>query len=175
MFAIGALAAGVQLRLARTRSWLFDIFAVLAIALMIWRFAVQYGRSEDSGFGWLGIPYDFPWFILVVGAILVTAPSSLLVGRVLDNPVTRYVARISFGIYVWHYVVLELVRVWWLPGLTYANFADTGAYILACVVVAGVSGLIAHLSYYLLELRFIRWAQRPGTDRAAATLSPAAG
>ena len=28
-------------------------------------------------------------------------------GRLVDNPFARYTARISFGIYIWHYLLLE--------------------------------------------------------------------
>lgn len=60
-----------------------------------------------SGF-LLSLPF---WKALDAGENL----PSLIVGRLLENKVTSYIAQVSFGVYVWHYLVLELVRELWMP------------------------------------------------------------
>ena len=103
------------------------------------------------------------------------APSSVLVGRLLDNPATRYVARISFGIYVWHYPVLELIRVYWDPQINHGAAVDPVRFAMTSAIVTGITVVIAHISYTMLEAPVIRWARsrerRPDAQRP--DLSPA--
>lgn len=177
MFAIGALAAGVQVRIAAIRHWSFDLLCLFGIAAGILVIAqLLVARVDASGFGLLGIPYSFPWFQLCVALVLAVTPSSVLVGRLLDNPASRYIATISFGIYIWHYVVLELVRKYWAPDIDHGSMADPWKFVLVSAVVTAITFVIAHASFHLLENPVIRWArgrERRGVD--AATLSPAAG
>jgi peptidoglycan/LPS O-acetylase OafA/YrhL len=178
MFAIGALAAGVQVRLARFRSWLFYLATLAGLALMVWAFwrHTEVRGGTPDGFAFLGVPYHFPVFHLTVALVLAAAPSSVLAGRLLDNPLTRYVARISFGIYIWHYLVLELVRRYWAPEMDHGAMADPVAFMVVSTVITAITLAIAHFSFYLVENPVIGWArgrERRGID--AATLSPAAG
>jgi len=176
MFAIGALAAGLQVRLARFKSWLFDIATLVALGLMVWAFWRQTLVRGPDGFAFLGIPYGFPVFHLTVAAVLAVAPSSVLTGRLLDNPLTRYLARISFGIYVWHYLVLELVRRYWTPDIDHGSMADPVKFVVVSMVITAITVVIAHFSFYLVENPMIRWARsRERGNADGATLSPAAG
>lgn len=177
MFAIGALAAGVQVLWAGRKHWIFDALSLAAIASSIWVIAGHLGsRADPSGYGVLGVPYNFPWFQLSIAAVLATTPSSVLVGKLLDNPVTRYFATISFGIYVWHYVVLELVRRYWAPDIDHGSMSDPIKFVVVCSVVTLITVVVSHLSFHLLENPVIQWARgREKKSTETATLSPAAG
>ncbi len=178
MFAVGALAAGAQVLVARFRSWFFDLVTIAGLALMVWAFwrHTQVRGGTPDGFAFLGVPYDFPSFHLMVAVVLAAAPSSVLLGRLLDNRVTRYLARISFGIYVWHYLVLELVRFYWVPDIDHGAMVDPARFVVVSAVITAITMGIAHLSFYLVENPIILWAR--GRERRSvdtATLSPAAG
>lgn len=177
MFAIGALAAGIQVRWARLRHWSFDLLSLAGIGLGIWVIGdLLASKVDPSGFGFLGVPYSFPWFQLCVALVLAAAPSSVLLGKILDNRVTRYVATISFGIYVWHYVVLELVRLYWAPDIDHGRMADPQKFVMVSGVITALTIIVSHLSFHLIENPVIRWAR--GRERKSinsATLSPAAG
>lgn len=160
IFAIGALAAGLQVMLARRRSLLFDGLTVLGLALFVWALWQQSLSRGADGFAFLGIPYGFPVFPLIVGFILAVTPSSVLAGRVLDNPLTRFIAKISFGIYIWHYLVLELVRVSWAPDIDHGSMEDPMRFLLVSGVITGITVAISAASYWLLEAPVIRWARR---------------
>jgi peptidoglycan/LPS O-acetylase OafA/YrhL len=177
MFAIGALAAGVQVRLAGIRHWGFDLLSLAGMGLGIWVIAdLLASKVDPSGFGLLGVPYSFPWFQLCVALVLAATPSSVLLGRLLDNPVTRYIATISFGIYVWHYVVLELARIWWAPDIDHGSMADPVRLLIVGGAITLTSAIVAHLSFQFIENPIIRWARgRERSNVTAATLSPAAG
>ena len=173
IFAIGSLAAGVQLWLARHRSWIFDLIVVAIIALTVWQFEMQSRNPDDAGYGVLGIPYGFPVFPATIAALLAITPSSVLVGRLLDNPVTVFLARISFGIYIWHYLVIELVRLWWDPRLTYGSETSIAQFGVSALIVVGASLVLATASFYLIERPAIRWARglekRPAPAPISAT------
>jgi peptidoglycan/LPS O-acetylase OafA/YrhL len=161
VFAIGSLAAGIQVLLARHTSWIFDLAALLAAAASVyWLLAVQVVQPNGEGWGWLEIPYGFPWFPLTVAAFLTAAPQSRMLGALLDNPPVRYLARISFGIYVWHYVVLELVRLLVAPDMAVAKMDDPVRFLLLSALVIGISVLIAHLSFRFFESPVMQWARR---------------
>jgi len=90
--------------------------------------------------------------------------------------VSRYVARISFGIYIWHYPVLELVRLWWDPRIDHGRAADPVQFLVTCGVVVAITVVIAHLSFRFVESPAIRWARRhEPRPEGTATLAPAAG
>lgn len=176
MFAVGALAGGLQTLVARRRGVLFDLLAMIGIGLAIYTLNLQLGAPTPDGWGWLGVPYGFPWFALSVALILAATPSSASVGRLLDNAVSRYVARISFGIYIWHYPVLELVRLWWDPRIDHGRAADPVQFLVTCGVVVAITVVIAHLSFRFVESPAIRWARRhEPRPEGTATLAPAAG
>jgi peptidoglycan/LPS O-acetylase OafA/YrhL len=177
MFAIGSLAAGFQVMVARYRNLLFDLLSVAGIALSVWLYIEQAEARGTEGYGFLGVPYAYPWFELTVAVVLFATPSSVFVGRILDNPVTRYIAQISFGIYIWHYVVLELVHLYWAP-TTYGHgqATDLVTYLGVSVVICAFTVLISHLSFRWMEKPIIDWARgRERRPSESSTLSPAAG
>ena len=177
MFATGALAAGIQAKLARYRNFAFDGLALLALVAVIVLLGIQTQARGTESYGLLLVPHNFPWFHLAIAACLALIPSSVIVGRVLDNPAVRYLARISFGIYVWHYVVLELVRITVAPDIDHGRMEDPLRMAWISALIIGISILIAHASFYLVENPIIQWARRLETrsEQATPTLSPAAG
>jgi peptidoglycan/LPS O-acetylase OafA/YrhL len=169
MFALGALAAGIHVKIAALRHWVFDGLALAAAAVAIWVINRHlWLKGDASGFGWLGIPYSFPWFQLSLAAFLAVVPSSRWLGRLLDNAPVRFLATISFGIYIWHNIVIELVRLWWAPGYTYGNIRDGVEFATIAGSIAAISVLCGWLSWRLIEAPVIRWARA----REAARLTP---
>ncbi|HEV7346261.1 MAG TPA: acyltransferase [Devosia sp.] len=170
MFATGALAGGVQVAISRFRSVVFDLIALAAMVAAGWMIWTNGLRGGGEFYGLLRIPYQFPLFHVLLGTALATAPSSVVLGRVLDNAVVSWLARISFGIYVWHYLVLELVRLYWVPEMTHATMSDATKFMVASAVITAITIAIAALSW--------RWLELPAINRArqweqGARLQPA--
>ena len=159
MFATGALAGGAQILFARSRSLLFDLAALVALVAAGWVVWSNGIRGGGEFYGWLRIPYQFPAFHLLIGVVLATAPAGLVLGRILDNPVVAWLARISFGIYVWHYMVLELVRLYWVPEFAQGGVSDPVKFLVASAVITLITMVIAALSWRWLELPMINWAR----------------
>ena len=172
MFAVGSLAAGVEVQWQGVRSWRFDLLSLAGIVLAVFVLAEQMKVEDDSGYGLLGIPYAYPWMVLSVGLVLAATPHAVLLGRLLDNPVTRYVAKISFGIYIWHYVVIELVRQFWMPGFTYGNMGAV-EFVPTALGVAALSVVLGHLSFVLVEQPAVAWARKREIPEVAGNI-PAA-
>jgi peptidoglycan/LPS O-acetylase OafA/YrhL len=175
MFAVGVLAASLQVRVAKYRNIVFDLIALGGLGFAAWQL-YAYG-PDSSAYGLLNIPYAYPWFPIGVGIVLLAMPSSVFLRWISENPVVAYIARVSFGVYVWHYFLMEVVRTLWVPQYVYWGMRDVGQWAWISAGVVGSAFVIATLSYYLLEEPVIRWARtlerRSMPD--APTLSPAAG
>jgi peptidoglycan/LPS O-acetylase OafA/YrhL len=175
IFAVGTLAAGVQVWVASLRSIVFDLLALAGAALAVWSMAQHYPGTD--GYGLANIPYGFPWFPLGVGLMLVSIPSSVLLKQVTEAAPIAFVARISFGIYVWHFMIMEMIRVLYQPRYVYAGMSSVSEWAWISVGVIAVSVALATVSYYWFEAPIIRWARglerRP--DASLATPLPAAG
>ncbi len=159
IFAVGALAAGVQVQLAGRRHWGFDLAGVLAIVGMGVLMSMGVGELTE-GFGWLGVPYAFPWMPLLVGVALVALPGSVAAGRKLDARPVRFIAEISFGIYIWHFLIMWLIeRV--VPG----SFETSGplgwsTWLITGALVIGLTLVVATVSFRVLERPVVEWARR---------------
>jgi peptidoglycan/LPS O-acetylase OafA/YrhL len=159
IFAIGALAAGLQVRIARHRSWAFDLLSLIALAFIAFNFWRVWQVGEVEAYAFLHVPYAYPILPFALGAFLVLTPSSLIVSTLLDNPLIAYLARISFGIYVWHYLVIALVSVYVLPR-NISGHPDEYEFIIGTFTVIAISMIIATLSYKYMEEPIIRWARQ---------------
>lgn len=158
IFALGALAAGVQVRLANLRHWVFDVVGLLAIAAIGWLMAAHIGGLTE-GFGFLGIPYGYPWMPLAAGLALVALPSSVLAGRLLDNRVSRFIAQISFGIYIWHFLIIGLMARLLPPSFQASGEQGWSIWLWSSALAMVVSIVVATISFHLLEQPMVRWAR----------------
>lgn len=159
MFAVGALAGGVQVQLGRIRHWAMDIVclgALVAVAAYMWGEAY---REAGELYGWLKVPYRFPIMHLLVGIALATGPSTVVIGRLLDNAATRFVAQISFGIYIYHTIVIDLIQVYFVPKFVFGTMTDGSVWLMATVASVVLSVVIAAASYRWLEAPVIAWAR----------------
>lgn len=159
MFAVGALAGGLQALLMRWRHWVFDIVCLAALVASAWFMWSQAIHEAGELYGWLKVPYRFPTMHLLVGLALATGPSTILLGRLLDNPPVRYLAQVSFGVYIYHTLVIELMQRYWVPDFVYGGMTDTNLWIIASTLAVVVSIAVATLSYRWLEAPVMAWAR----------------
>ncbi|MGY5779942.1 acyltransferase family protein [Rhizobium sp. LEGMi135b] len=168
IFAIGALAAGIQTILLARRSVIYDIIGALAIVIGASKLPQSIGGAAE-GYAWLGIPYQFPALPLAVAIALCALPQSVLLAKLLDNPVSRYVATVSFGVYIWQDIVLTL-----MPHLFPSSFGAgsddmLGGWIISSLIATTIIFAIGTLSYVLLERPVIQWAR----TRESKVMQPA--
>ena len=158
IFALGALAAGVQVKVAALRHWVFDVVGVLAVLAAGWVMVAHIGGLNE-GFGFVGIPYGYPWIPLAIGVALVALPSSVLAGRLLDNRVSRFIAEISFGIYIWHFLVIGLMARLLPPSFKTGEEGGWEIWLWSSGGAIAISFVVATISFYALERPMVRWAR----------------
>ncbi|MEF0942089.1 acyltransferase family protein [Rhizobium sp. BR 362] len=168
IFAIGMLTAGIQTILPARRSAVYDIIGALAIVMGAWQLPQSIGGASE-GYAWLGIPYQFPLLPLAAAVALATLPQSLLLAKLLDNRLSRYVATVSFGVYIWQDIVLTLATT--LFPWTFGTGSNDvlGGWITSSLVATVIVFAIGTASYFFLERPVIRWARtREQTARTSS-------
>ncbi len=158
IFAIGALAAGIHAMLPARRSVLYDLLGLLALVAGAAQFPLSIGGPWE-GYGWLGIPYRFPLLPLAVAGALCTLPRSVFLGAMLDNPVSRSIATVSFGVYIWQDIVISLIKQIFPASFGGTDDVLTG-WIASSAIAAALVFLIATASYVFLERPVILKARR---------------
>jgi len=123
--------------------WGIDVLGAAALALVV---AMQYWFT-DRVIEWDAYTRLYHGGFLALSAatliviLAVSTPGSAL-GRVLGNPVMRWIGTRSYGLYLWHWPVFQLTR----PRLD----VDIDGYTLLFVRLAITCGLV-ELSYRLIE------------------------
>ncbi len=156
-YLLGVLAAGFIVdrknRLAAA-SAAFDMIAVLAFTAMLGVLWFLRGAG-DFGASFQAQPYRFPWFPLTIALMLMTLPFSRVFGRVLDNTFFRYTAKISFGLYIWHYPILELIRLLHNSDFRYGGIQNSLEFFWLAGLGLALAYLAAALSYKHIEAPFL--------------------
>lgn len=145
MFAIGTLAAGVHTLVPAgsnmtsvTKGMLVITAGALLPALV---FAATAGRA-----GFVKPPFAFP-AIPIAAALFLYAAQHVPLGRVIDNQLVAFAAKISFGIYIWHVLILIFVT----DALRSVSMSETARLCLIGVLAMGFTSMIAWLSYRFFE------------------------
>lgn len=159
VFALGSLAAGVQLMLPRHRRIWFDVVGIACLVAA----GFQLPHSIDGpweAYGWLGIPYAFPLFPVLIAVALVALSRSVLLAAMLDNAFMRFTATVSFGIYIWQDIVLTSMQTIAPAAFGIGSDAPLQNWFIGCTFATAIVFVLASLSYFLLELPVIRHAAR---------------
>jgi peptidoglycan/LPS O-acetylase OafA/YrhL len=161
-----------------TRAWELAVGAGIALARPL---LPRLARRPAVAAGWLGLlmvvgsavvldrSTPFPgtaalWPVLGTGLLVATGVAAAGTGpaRLLDRPVARFIGRISYSWYLWHWPCLTLANLRWgsAPQVSLGQAApapQAGAGVL--VVAVAVSFVLAVVSHYLVEqpLRHARW------------------
>lgn len=164
-FCIGIVTAGFivwwQLRDGR-RLRRFDVLAGVSGLLALAMVALTAFPYEPQYMGnFQNAPYLFPYLAVAIGALLVGLSHSTFLWRIVDNRFFRWTAMISFGLYIWHYLVLHLISY-----LTNGEFEYGGVHnpvrfawiALATVVIAFA---LAAISWRFIERPVLesKWAR----------------
>lgn len=169
-FLIGSLAALViaHLRSMKTKPMrLFDLaFIVTAIEAIILVIARLTPGWEDSV---TQQPYVSPFFAILAAGLLVFGSHSKYVSRVLDNRLFSWLAKLSFGIYLWHVVVIEVIARNFVEDYVYFGLTDLWQWVFLSAIVLGAAIAIAAASWRLLESPILQTVR--GSKRSAMNSS----
>ena len=109
----------------------------------------------------------------IAALTLAAAPSSRLLGALMDNRAARFVAQISFGIYVWHYLVIEFIIQKVLVNYPHEAIANMQTWLLVAAATVGIAFTLAWLSFRFLESPVIAWAR--GLEKPRPAREPKVG
>ncbi len=146
-------AAAGFLAVARRRAVIIASLAVLATTLV-----VRDPMFRDT--------WRFTWqslSLLILVPVAITSEGSC--GRILSHPVSIAIGRLSYGLYLWHWLALMLVL----------RAAPAGA--LFVVAFGGLTFAAALGAWVLIERPMMRWRRRAGSHASAslgAGVAPAA-
>jgi len=162
-FLIGSLAALVIVRLRSRQAKsnrLFDLgFVASAFGAILLVVARLTPGAPDS---FTQQPYVSPFFALFMAVALVCGSQSVYVSRALDNRVFSWLAKLSFGIYLWHMVVIEIIARKFIANYVYGGVRDVGQWVLLSAIVLGVSIAIAAASWKWVESPILRAVRKGG-------------
>ncbi|MEU0496061.1 acyltransferase [Mycobacterium sp. NPDC006124] len=157
IFAVGVLGGGVHTLLAERRSIIFDGLVVIGLVLAGYGMVSRFPSAE--GYGVANIPYGFPLFPLGIALTLIGMPRSVWAGRLTERRPVVFVARISFGIYLWHFLVMDVVLRLWVHDYSIAGMTSLWRWGWTTAGVVVVTGVLATVSHYRLEAPVVRWAR----------------
>ncbi len=158
-FAIGIVAAGITTKLFMHSEKIkrfkklqgFDMIGLLCLLGSIVLLIFMRGKP-DFAFSLQNQPYYFPAYALLMGGILAVTPHSNWFGKLLDNRFFRYTAKVSFGLYIWHYFIMYLVSAYLVkPMQVYMGITDIRVWGTVCAGILIVSYIIATLSFKFIE------------------------
>ncbi len=143
-------------------AWRWDALAavgILAAGLQIWIHRTP--QAPNSPLWFQGQPYQYPFFALAIGLALVGLAHSRMLGRVADNRFFRYTAKVSFGLYVWHFLVIHLFSYLTGGQLNAGTLSPATHLAVSCAILV-VAYTVATLSWLLVEQPVLRsrWATR---------------
>ena len=88
-----------------------------------------------------------------------TLPPLGAAGRLLDNRLSRFIAEISFGIYIWHFLIIGLMARLAPPAFDGSGENGWTIWLVSSAIAIALSVLVAALSFFLLERPVVRWAR----------------
>ncbi len=140
------------------KSRIFDfsagIFAIAAVVLVATR--LQPGNPDS----FTKQPYVAPFYSLSMAGLLVCAAMSKHLYKILDNGLFRWIAKLSFSVYLWHLVIIEIIARKFLPNYVFYGLTNTLQWVfISCLVLSG-SILIAATSWRFLESPILKSARK---------------
>jgi len=160
-FLVGSIAALVIARLRKNimpASIRFDIAgAVLLLAAVAVVGVRLIPGAPDS---LTQQPYLSPIYAIIMAAALVCIAMSRHVYKVVDNPLFVWISKISFGVYLWHQVVQNILQRSFKESYVYFGITDLGQWTRLSMLVIAISVAIAALSWYFFEKPILQRARR---------------
>jgi peptidoglycan/LPS O-acetylase OafA/YrhL len=139
-----------------------------------------FGRPGYGDYEGVGLALT-QYFLLLVFSYVVVMPltipeaKSKVIDAVVANPVTRYLGRISYGIYLWHFVIMYF---WFKTGSIFGTQPGLMNQLRGTIhfpelmsAVAIGSIIAASLSHYLVERPIMNLVRR-WTSTSTSTITP---
>ncbi len=141
----GCLLAIQEDKIIQYPKWYFKFFIVSLFSIIPVAFGVYYFQEIFPNIKeMLKYPILSLLFYAIIGLILATSDRTII-NRFLSSKPLRYLGKISYGIYIWHVLILSLLEKY----LIFENL------IIDLFLSFSLTILIAHLSFYYFESHFL--------------------
>jgi peptidoglycan/LPS O-acetylase OafA/YrhL len=130
------------------------LFAIAAIALVATRLVPG---APDS---FTKQPYMAPFYALLMSGVIVSAAFSTQIYKLLDNKLFRWIAKMSFSIYLWHMFLIEIIARKFESKYVYYGLTDISEWVFISAVVLLGSMAIAATSWKFLESPILKSARK---------------
>ena len=97
---------------------------------------------------------------------LVAVSQSVYLFKVVDNPFFVWVSQISFGVYLWHQVVQNILQRSFKDNYVYFGVTDLQEWTLMSAIVIVAAGAIATVSWKFFEKPILNAARRKMNNNA---------
>jgi len=158
---IDCMAIGALFAYANFKSWSFlklfyyRIIQVLAwgafISSFVWRFHISTFIDNEA-------------YSLIIGIIILNVSCNPATIFTLENSVLKYLGKISYGIYAYHMLIILAWTIFFVPDRQ--HHPASGFFIPFAIL--GITILVAHISYFYFEKRFLERKHRYSTIPTAA-------
>ena len=105
-------------------------------------------------------PYLSPFYALLMAFALVGISQSVFLYKIFDNRLFVWISQISFGIYLWHQVVQNILQRSFKENYVYFGVTDIKEWGQLSAIVIVIAFLIAALSWKFFEKPILRVARR---------------
>lgn len=128
------------------KSFFFKFLVVFAGCVAFW--VIFLGNSGGDFFIW-----KLPIFSTSIGLIVLwlATQKKSLIHSFLENKLLCWIGQISYGLYLWHLITIEISNKFFPPSITLVITAISLAF------------LISVISYYLIEMPFLKMKNRFGS------------
>ena len=101
-----------------------------------------------------------------MAGVLVSASFSTQIYKLLDNKLFKWIAKLSFSIYLWHMFLIQIIERKFLDKYVYYGLTDSLQWVFISSIVLIGSILIAATSWRFLESPVLKSARKVSTNRA---------
>lgn len=147
-----------RLRDKLSRYNVFDIGAVvIVIAIIAFTLQVPFFHTFLQK-----QPYSYPIATFLLMLFVVALVNSHRAGKLLDCRFMRFTGKISFGLYIWHYIIMHLIDFLFYPGYTGETpiMKEVLPWIGVNAAMLASAYAVATVSYYFIEKPVLDSANR---------------
>ena len=91
---------------------------------------------------------------------LVAVSQSVFIFKIVDNRFFVWVSQISFGVYLWHQVVQNILQKSFKENYVYFGVTDLQEWTIMSAIVIVIAGAIATLSWKFFEKPILKAARQ---------------
>lgn len=121
---------------------IISCLSIIPLGIFLYLFSAEFIYAKEM----LKYPILGLLFFSLIGYLIVLKKNHFL-NRILTSNVMQYLGKISFGIYVWHVLALDIMDV----------FFSTEILIVDIFLAFFITILLAHISYYYFEKYFLKF------------------